>query len=326
MILILSQDFDNSTNDIIDWLNFYKSEYVRINGGDFLNYNFNYKFDINKNDISLLDIELDSVKVVLFRKWIMFNNAFNNELEKFGEFSHNVLADIKNNLVSEIRKSYNPLFQSLIAKNVKCIPPLNSLNIDKTQVLMKAKSLGINIPESIICNNKKDLLKFYSNYNKIITKPLSEVLTFDDNECIYFMRTSLVSYEKINELEALFFPSLFQEYIEKEVEIRSFFLEDRFYSMAIFSQLDSQTNIDFRNYNDLNPNRTVPFNLPISVEKKLNTLMSELKLNTGSLDLILTPKGDFYLLEINPTGQFGMVSFPCNYYLEKKIALNLINL
>jgi hypothetical protein len=30
-------------------------------------------------------------------------------------------------------------------------------------------------------------------------------------------------------------------------------------------------------------------------------------------------------LEVNPTGQYGMVSDPCNYYLDKKIAEYLID-
>ena len=35
---------------------------------------------------------------------------------------------------------------------------------------------------------------------------------------------------------------------------------------------------------------------------------------------------EFVFLEVNPVGQFGWVSKNCNYYLEKKIALKLINL
>jgi|GEM_PF-2184302 hypothetical protein len=36
-------------------------------------------------------------------------------------------------------------------------------------------------------------------------------------------------------------------------EIRSFVLENKIYSMAIFSQLDSQTATDFRQYNETKP-------------------------------------------------------------------------
>ena len=49
--------------------------------------------------------------------------------------------------------------------------------------------------------------------------------------------------------------------------------------------------------------------------------MQALGFNTGSIDLILTPQGEYVFLEINPEGQFGMVSHPCNYYLEREMAL-----
>ncbi len=41
--------------------------------------------------------------------------------------------------------------------------------------------------------------------------------------------------------------------------------------------------------------------------------------------MILTPEGKYVFLEINPEGQFGMVSHPCNYYLERELALTFIN-
>ncbi|WP_293933429.1 hypothetical protein [Sphingobacterium sp. UBA6645] len=49
--------------------------------------------------------------------------------------------------------------------------------------------------------------------------------------------------------------------------------------------------------------------------------MKGLGFNTGSIDLILTPDGDYVFLEINPEGQFGMVPHPCNYFLEREMAI-----
>jgi D-alanine-D-alanine ligase-like ATP-grasp enzyme len=53
--------------------------------------------------------------------------------------------------------------------------------------------------------------------------------------------------------------------------------------------------------------------------------MALLKLNTGSIDLIVNTTGEYIFLEVNPVGQFGMVSSPCNYYLEREIARFLSN-
>jgi glutathione synthase/RimK-type ligase-like ATP-grasp enzyme len=52
--------------------------------------------------------------------------------------------------------------------------------------------------------------------------------------------------------------------------------------------------------------------------------MADLGLETGSIDLIRTPDGRTVFLEINPVGQFGMISHPCNYNLERVVAEHLI--
>ncbi|HEY0036114.1 MAG TPA: hypothetical protein VGB66_05465, partial [Longimicrobium sp.] len=51
-----------------------------------------------------------------------------------------------------------------------------------------------------------------------------------------------------------------------------------------------------------------------------------LEMRTGSIDLIRTRDGRHVFLEVNPAGQFGMVSHPCNYGLEKKVAEYLIRM
>ena len=117
---------------------------------------------------------------------------------------------------------------------------------------------------------------------------------------------------------------MFQRMIEKEFELRIFFLNNTFYASAIFSQIDNQTKTDFRNYNDCKPNRTPPYKLPVKIQNKLSILMSKLTLNSGSIDLIVTPLGKYVFLEVNPIGQFAQVSIPCNYYLEKIMAFELI--
>jgi glutathione synthase/RimK-type ligase-like ATP-grasp enzyme len=94
--------------------------------------------------------------------------------------------------------------------------------------------------------------------------------------------------------------------------------------MAILSQADEQTKIDFRRYNEKKPNRFVPFKLPAEIDQKIRLLFKKIGLNTGSVDMIVDQQDNYYFLEINPVGQFGMVSQPCNYFLEKQVALHLI--
>ncbi len=132
------------------------------------------------------------------------------------------------------------------------------------------------------------------------------------------MYTSIVDKKEKED----FFTTFFQQKIEKDFEIRSFYLNRKVWSMAIFSQNDDQTKVDYRRYNKVKPNRNVPYNLPKDIEEKIIVLMDKLDLTSGSLDFI---KSDdkFYFLEVNAVGQFGNVSFYCNYGLDYEIATSL---
>lgn len=94
--------------------------------------------------------------------------------------------------------------------------------------------------------------------------------------------------------------------------------------MAIFSQNDLLTQTDFRKYNSDKPNRYIPYKLNYDIEIKLKTLLEKYNINTASIDLIYSDKSEVILLEINPCGQFGMISKACNYPLEEIIANTLI--
>ncbi len=52
--------------------------------------------------------------------------------------------------------------------------------------------------------------------------------------------------------------------------------------------------------------------------------MDKIGLNCGSIDMIRGTDGKYYFLEVNPNGQFGMVSSPCNLGLYKLVAETLI--
>lgn len=189
------------------------------------------------------------------------------------------------------------------------------MNKNKIDILNLAVEVGLKIPDTIIANNFDRI-----RTNDYITKPLDNGTSFIHDNRKYTIFTTIIS--KINRK---FIPSLIQEKIEKKYEIRTFYLDGECYSMAIFSQNDKQTQVDFRQYNYSKPNRNIPYKLPLEIEEKLKKLMDGLQLKTGSIDIIKGIDGEYYFLEVNPVGQFGMTSKPCNYNLEKKIYEKLIS-
>jgi ATP-GRASP peptide maturase of grasp-with-spasm system len=192
-------------------------------------------------------------------------------------------------------------------------------------VLRYATELGIAIPETLVTNDLLCTERFIEKSGgSVITKAISDGIYHFAQDNAYYSYTEKIDETELKQLNRDWFHSLFQSQIVKDIEIRSFFFDDKFYSMAIFSQRNAQTEVDFRKYDAVKPNRTVPYQLPVQMEDRLRKLFRKLQLNTGSVDLILDKSGEYFFLEINPVGQFGMVSYPCNYQLEKKVAKHLM--
>jgi ATP-GRASP peptide maturase of grasp-with-spasm system len=215
-------------------------------------------------------------------------------------------------------------FHHLLQKKSKISDLLYS-EPNKLEMLEMAKMAGIDIPPTLITSSKLEFLKFKEKHGPLVSKAIQRSARFEimEND----RRFEFLSYtEEMSEtdLPAYFFPTLFQKKLEKLIELRIFYLNKICYSMAIFSQEDDQTAVDFRNYNFEKPNRTVPFSLPMELREKVIELMRKLNLKSGSIDMVLTKQGKYVFLEVNPVGQFGMVSSPCNYELSKLIAETLI--
>jgi ATP-GRASP peptide maturase of grasp-with-spasm system len=317
MIAIISkQDLEESTNEVIDWLKYYKAEYIRLNGNEYLK---RISIDLS-NKKFVEEKEYEQVNICWFRRWYN-DNQFLDLVEKVTLSNKNSI-----NLIENLYQSSNILTKVLHSKlkYKKWLTHPNELKYHKIEILIAAQQSGLKIPETIITTSKDELLKFKSEHKRIITKSIGDASHFVDEKSMHKLMTEEISEKIIQQIPSYFPPSLFQALLKKEYEIRIFYFNKKFYSMAIFSQQDRKTQIDFRNYNDSNPNRNIPYNLPADIRKKLLLLIRKFKFTTCSIDLVKDQNGDYIFLEINPIGQFGMVSDPCNYYLFEKIATYLI--
>ncbi len=321
MILILStSELETSTDEVVVWLKKMKADFVRLNGDDIIDY---FKFELFndapkfwiKDKINNREVSSDEIKIVWYRRKI------NNIADKVCKFKPNSIEDFQNVLginsyhYDELIGLYEVLELSL--QNVIWInKPTQKIN--KILMLLEAKKAGVNIPYTFIQNTSPLPI------NKYITKPIKEVKVFKDEFHYYPMYTSEPSEQKKS-----FFPSLFQEKIEKKYEIRSFYLDGDFYSIAVFSQQNENTKVDYRNIFgdkdvDISIHNSCAYTIPKSLEEKLKKLMNKFKLKSGSIDLIKGVDEKYYFLEVNTVGQFGNVSDIGKYNLEKKIAEKLI--
>ena len=319
MIVIVSQEYDCSTNDVMDWLIAWRKDIVRINETDTINSIYS---KINDNEYSLYircgekEFCLSKVDFFWFRR-----SGFVFDVSFLSNVNASFASHIEEHLLDECKTMKE--FIVYLLENKPFLGNYHQGNANKLISLFIAKQVGLKIPNTIISSSKNDLSKFYEEHKSCITKSIQDVLCFFINEYRFFTTTSIVESKDIENMNKSFFPSLLQNNLCKRYELRIFYLKGKCYSMAIFSQENQQTALDFRNYSTDKPNRYVPYLLPKHIEEQLDLFMKKMNLDTGSIDMIVTPDFDYVFLEVNPVGQYDMVSVPCNYYLHKKIAQTL---
>jgi ATP-GRASP peptide maturase of grasp-with-spasm system len=321
LIVIVSEDYDQSTASVIEWLLSLGAEFVRINTDLHIVAEAVDIADASQTVIRVGDkrIPLEDIKSIWFRRG-NFNLRF-PDLPIPEDFIFK--NDLLRNVYSELLTTRDYINYKLLNRTVL---GNHSVHINKLIVLDKARKSGLQVPHTLLTSRKDQLLRFKEQHKEIICKAISEAVQFH-NEAVGVMLnyTQCVTDETIEKLDDTFHISLFQNKIEKKYELRIFYLDGDFYPMAIFSQLDSRTSLDFRKYNWTKPNRNVPYNLPPRIKESIESLMKSLDLNTGSVDMAVDINNNYIFFEVNPVGQYGMTSTPCNYNLDKKIAEYLIN-
>lgn len=297
MILIITENTDSTSTEVIKWLNLLKKNYIRVHEDEV------FEIKIFEKKIFLESYRntffLDDITSVWYRRGGLI-------------FKRNIYENPNVNLHMKENQYWLEDYVMKTLESKRHINRQTNSSVNKLWVLEKAIKAGLDVPDFFLETNKKNI-----EIGKTITKTITEggyIENFEKNiDGIMF--TSLVEKEILFDFSI----SFFQEKIEKDFEIRSFFLKNKIWSVAIISQNDEQTKLDFRRYIMDKPNRNVRYKLPREIELKLIELMQNIKLDSGSIDFI--KKGDkYYFLEVNPIGQFLGISKKCNYNLEIEVA------
>lgn len=318
MVYIQSIIGDASTNDALDWL-FYlsKKRVMRFNDDDFIrkvsiriNGEGAASFQTDRNGIQIKEID---------RFWYRRGTTRINPWQGVEDLPSGKIALYLENELSPVVEHLDNL-SGLAKVNIN---RYRDNKTNKISNLLLAGAAGLMVPETLITNDPIELNDFAERFGRVITKPFAQnnfSFRVSGYNVLVSSTTAIAAPLAEPMVNQKMLPSLYQQYIEKKYELRIFYLNGVFYPMAIFSQADEQTKIDFRNYNGRYPNRTAPYRLPVSIEKKLHHFMVSADLNCGSIDMIFTPDGDYVFLEVNPVGQYQWLERACNYPISKRIA------
>jgi glutathione synthase/RimK-type ligase-like ATP-grasp enzyme len=198
----------------------------------------------------------------------------------------------------------------------------NRMASSKLLNLEIANHLGLQVPQTIVANDKSQIQEFceYFNWNVIVKSFFTEGFRTSDGK--YWMnfakRVTASAFQQFAD-KIEYAPVLMQEYIEKDLELRVTVIGEQVFTAAIHSQECEKSSQDFRAMTPLEIKHTV-FDLPEEIAKKLLLFNRHYGLAFSTFDLILTSKGDYYFLECNPNGQWYWIEALTQMPMAKTMA------
>lgn len=181
----------------------------------------------------------------------------------------------------------------------------------KLYQLKVAAQVEFRLWPTLLTNNPETAQTFYHTQDgKVIYKPLRR------GRLVRGETVSLIYTNPIGPLEAqslervVYAPSLFQRYVPKHIEVRVTVIGSKVFAVEIHSQEQVDSQHDWRR-GDTARLRHELHSLPPEVESKCVALVRALGLAFGTIDLVLTPEGEYVFLEINPNGQWAWIQQLC---------------
>ncbi len=200
-----------------------------------------------------------------------------------------------------------------------------------------ARRVGLKVPKTIITNDPAAVNEFVESISgTVLFKPVIGLTTGGPPDFSLEIQTAyknhfnippappinrepevkallsqLLTIDKIPYLKLVAgCPAIFQEYINKRIEIRITIIGNNIFAAEIHSQEREDTKVDFRAQALAESSGLLhhePHNLPDEISNKLLILMRELNLVFGCVDMILTPEGEYVFLEVNTAGQWQWI-------------------
>ena len=190
----------------------------------------------------------------------------------------------------------------------------------KPYQLYCAKETGFLIPETIITYDSKTAMDFFHQCDEdIIGKPVRSGYYQIENDGFGIYTQRLNKNDVKLFCETLACPVFLQRNIKKNMDIRVTIVGNQVFSAGIDSQKDPTSQIDWRKTNSNNISH-FKHSLPEIINTQLIKLMRKLKISFGAADLILDTQGNYYFLEVNPSGQWLWIEDRLDFPISKSIA------
>lgn len=309
-ILVISNKWDAHADSVIKEIQNYGTSVIRINTEDFRKNEISFDMQRGSKNWHIRTpegriISQETIYGVYIRRLSMPIDVSDIQAD-FQNFAQRESLSIVNSLGN--------LLEDAIWLN-----RINSRESASNKIwqLMAAQTIGFAIPETLITNNSEQAKNFCTGENTIY-KTLECPMLDHGDKGQSMINTSVIpentDFSSIN-----LAPTLLQHYVQKAYELRIHIIDTEIITVKIDSQKHPDTKIDWRvAQKELHYERV---DIPEYVKQKLFQLMSQLHIQFGIIDMIVTEGGDYVFLEINPDGNWLWIEQKIHVPISKSIAL-----
>lgn len=200
-------------------------------------------------------------------------------------------------------------------------PYENEKKVDGNKMfqLKVAKRNHLTIPPTVFTNDEEKVKAFFEEHcsGKAIAKLHGVIRKTMSGENL--ISTMVIEQETLENLSGMIYcPMIFQPYINKEYELRIMYVDGEFYTGKINNSENADWRVSHKDY------FWTAYELPADIRTNLTSMMKEMGLYMGAIDMIRGKDGKYYFLEVNPQGEWGMLQKELGFPIAERIADNLI--
>ena len=189
----------------------------------------------------------------------------------------------------------------------KWVNPLPALHFARHKIpqLKIAQQVGFMVPDTLVTNSIEEVKSFFAKHEVVCNKSLDEPCFSLEGKLHTYLTRKYSSFSEIEDAadSIALCPTLFQEYIEKDKDIRVVVMGDKVTAVAIESQENSLSHTDFRGCSPHLLKHTLHL-LPERIETLVRGFVKYYGLAFSSMDLVLDRNGNYYFIENNCNGQW----------------------
>ncbi|XVV10855.1 ATP-grasp ribosomal peptide maturase [Actinoplanes sp. CA-131856] len=171
----------------------------------------------------------------------------------------------------------------------------------KPRQLATAATCGLRTPATLLTNQHLEVVDFAEKIGgPVVCKQLSSLVFSQDGE-MRATYTTVIDPATIDPAAFAATAHLVQEFVPKAYEARVTVVDRTPFAVAIRSSSDAGR-VDWRSdYDALTYER---IDVPVAVTEGIGKFLNATGLNYGAFDFVITPDGDWVMLECNPAGQW----------------------